>query len=404
MGNLTARTAATAKPGRHSDGEGLILSVSKTGSRSWYLRFQLNGKRRDMALGSAADVTLAQAREQAGKARALVRAGIDPIEHRKVETATVPTFTSAAAQYIRSHRHGWSNRKHARQWVATLKTYARPAIGSKPVDTIGTEDILAVLSPIWTTKTETAKRVQGRMENILDWCAARKFRDASNPARWRGHLDHLLPKPTKVSKVTHHPAMPWPALPSFMTELRSNPSISSQALRFLILSACRTSEVIGAQWSEVDLDAAVWTIPGDRMKAGREHRVPLSDEALAIVKALPRIEGNPFVFPGARQGRPLSNMALLQLMRGLGHGVNGEKSAAVPHGFRSTFRDWCGEVSSHPREVAEAALAHVNGDKTEAAYARGDLFTKRRKLMTDWSAFVTRAPAEVIDLSTRQTG
>ncbi|EGV19034.1 tyrosine-type recombinase/integrase [Thiocapsa marina] len=404
MGNLSARTAATAKPGRHSDGEGLILAVSKTGSRSWYLRYQLNGKRRDMALGNMADVSLAAAREKAAAARALVRAGIDPLDHLMMEEKTVPTFTSAAAQYIRSHRHGWKNRKHQRQWCATMKTYARPIIGSKPVDSIGTEDILAVLSPIWTRKTETAKRVQGRMENILDWCAARKYRDASNPARWRGHLDHLLPKPTKVSKVQHHPAMPWPALPSFMMELSSNPSISSSALRFAILTACRTGEVLGAQWSEVDIESAVWTVPADRMKAGREHRVPLTEAALDILRALPRIEGNPYIFPGARAGRPLSNMALLQIMRGMGHGVGGAKSAAVPHGFRSSFRDWCGEVSSYPREVAEAALAHVNGDKTEAAYARGDLFTKRRKLMTDWSSFCTRPPATVIDLSSRQTG
>lgn len=402
MGNLTARTAATAKPGRHSDGEGLILSVSKTGSRSWYLRFQLNGRRRDMALGNMADVSLAAAREKAGKARALVRAGIDPLDHLMVEEKTVPTFTSAAAQYIRSHRAGWKNRKHARQWVSTLKTYVRPIIGSKPVDTITTEDVLVILQSIWTSKTETAKRTQGRMENILDWCSARKYRDASNPARWRGHLDHLLAAPTKVKRVEHHPAMPWSALPSFMMELRSNPSISSKALQLLILTACRTSEVIGAQWSEVDIESAVWTIPAGRMKADREHRVPLTEPMLDILKALPRIEGNPFVFPGARAGRPLSNMALLQLMRGLGHGVNGAKSAAVPHGFRSSFRDWCGEVSSYPREVAEAALAHVNGDKTEAAYARGDLFTKRRKLMTDWSSFCTRPPATVIDLSTRQ--
>jgi integrase len=402
MGNLTARSAATAKPGRHSDGEGLILAVSKTGSRSWYLRFQLNGKRRDMALGSMADVSLAEARTKAAEARKLVRAGIDPIEHRKVEEAVIPTFTSAAAQYIRSHRHGWSNRKHARQWVSTLKTYARPVIGSKPVDSITTDDIEAVLKPIWTSKTETAKRLQGRIENILDWATAKKHRQGENPARWRGHLDHLLPAPSKVQRVEHHPAMPWQAVPALMVELRGSPSISSSALQFAILTACRTSEVIGAQWSEVDIASAVWTIPGTRMKAGKEHRVPLTEPMLEILRALPRIEANPFVFPGARHGRPLSNMALLQLMRGMGHGVNGDRSQAVPHGFRSSFKDWAGETTPHAREVVEGALAHSNPNKVEAAYQRGTFFEKRRRLMSDWSSFCTRPPAEVIDLSTRQ--
>ena len=403
MANLTARFCQTAKPGRHSDGDGLILAVSPTGSRKWILRYQINHRRRDMQLGNLADVSLAEARDKAENLRKLVRKGVDPMEQRQPEPGpAIPTFTTVAAAYIRSHRRGWRNRKHARQWVATLKTYARPAIGAKPVDTIDTEDVLRILQPIWTEKTETAKRVQGRMENIFDWCTARKYRDASNPARWRGHLDHLLPKPGKVKRPVHHPAMPWPALPAFLVELDQAPSISACALKWLILTATRTNETLGARWDEIDLDAAVWTVPASRMKAGRDHRVPLPPPCLDILKALPRLAGTPYVFPGARAGRPLSNMALLQLMRGMGHGQGGKQSPAVPHGFRSTFRDWCGEATSYPREIAEAALAHVYPNKVEAAYARSDLFLKRRKLMEDWAAFLMKPPAAVAVLPARE--
>lgn len=403
MANLTARFCQTAKPGRHSDGDGLILAVSPTGSRKWILRYQINYRRRDMQLGNLADVSLAEARDTAENLRKLVRKGVDPMEQRQpAQEPTIPTFTSAAAAYIRSHRRGWRNRKHARQWVATLKTYARPSIGAKAVDAIDTEDVLSILQPIWTDKTETAKRVQGRMENIFDWCAARKYRDTGNPARWRGHLDHLLPKPGKVKRPVHHPAMPWPALPAFMVELDQAPSISSSALKWLIFTATRTNETLGARWEEIDLDAAVWNVPAIRMKAGRDHRVPLTQPCLDILKALPRMGGNPYVFPGARAGRPLSNMALLQLMRGMGHGLGGNRSEAVPHGFRSTFRDWCGEATSYPREIAEAALAHVNPNKVEAAYARSDLFLKRRKLMEEWAAFLMKPPAAVATLPARE--
>jgi integrase len=242
-----------------------------------------------------------------------------------------------------------------------------------------------VLAPIWNEKTETAKRVQGRMENVLDYAAARKWRDAANPARWRGHLDKLLPRPAKVRAVRHQPALDYRDLPAFMSELRALSSVSARALEFLILTACRTSEVLLADWSEIDLDAAVWTIPAERMKARAAHRVPLSPAALEALGALPRIDGHPFVFPGARHLRPLSNMALLQCMRGMGYGVNGTRGDAVPHGFRSSFRDWAGEVSSFPRDVCEMALAHVIESKTEAAYRRGDLFEKRRRMMADWA-------------------
>jgi len=396
---LSPRKVQTASPGKYEDGGGLRLVVSKAGAKKWVVRFTINSKRREMGLGSYPDVSLGEARDKASDARKLADKGIDPIEAKKVEEAKIPTFTSCAARYIRAHRSAWKNAKHARQWVSTLKTYARPKIGNKKVDEIATEDILKILSPIWTTKTETAKRVQGRIENILDYAAAHKYCDPMNPARWRGHLDKLLPKPSRVKKAIHHPAMPYADVTAFMTKLAQNKSISAHALRFLILTATRTSEVLKAEWSEIDLNEAAWTIPESRMKAKREHRVPLSEEALAILQAVPRIEDNPHIFPGMRQGRPLSNMALLQLMRGMGFGVDGNRGDYVPHGFRSSFRDWSGEVSSFPRDVAEMALAHAIENKVEAAYRRGDLFDKRRKMMQAWANYITQQPADVITIN-----
>ena len=396
---LNARKVATAGPGKYEDGGGLRLVVSTTGAKKWVLRFTIDGRRREMGLGSFPDVGLAEARERAARYRKQVKEGIDPIEARQTERGKTPTFTTCAARYIRAHRHGWKSAKHARQWVSTLKTYAQPVIGKKKVDAIVTEDILKILSPIWTTKTETAKRVQSRIENILDYAAAHKYRDPMNPARWRGHLDKLLPKPTRVKKVTHHPAMPYTEVPAFMAELADKGSVSSLALRFLILTATRTSEVLQAQWNEIDLEAAVWTVPAERMKAQREHRVPLPDAALNILEALPRVEGNPYLFPGTRHGRPLSNMALLKLMRTMGYGVNGERGDYVPHGFRSSFRDWSGEVSNFPRDVAEMALAHVIENKVEAAYRRGDLFAKRRRMMQAWADYLSKQQLKVIPLN-----
>lgn len=390
---LKPRRVATAGPGKHEDGGGLRLVVSRTGAKKWVLRFTIHGQRREMGLGTYPDVSLAEARRDASRYRKLAKAGTDPITTRRAELEGIPTFTTCAARYIRANRKGWRNAKHARQWVSTLKTYARPVLGDKRVDTIGTEDVLKVLSPIWPSKTETAKRVQGRMENVLDYAAAHKYRDPLNPARWRGHLDKLLPKPARVKIISHHPAMPHEELPAFMSELARHDSVSALALRFLILTATRTSEVLFAEWREIDREAAVWTVPAERMKARREHRVPLADAALDVLDALPRMAGNPYLFPGARHGRPLSNMALLQIMRGMGYGVNGTRGDYVPHGFRSTFRDWSGEVSSYPRDVAEMALAHVIENKVEAAYRRGDLFAKRRKMMADWTDYCTSPPA-----------
>jgi integrase len=341
-----------------------------------------------MGLGSFPDVELGEARSKASDYRKLAKEGIDPIETRRAEPGAIPTFSTCAADFIRAHRKGWKNTKHARQWVRTLKTYARPVIGKRPVDAVSTQEILEILSPICTTKTETAKRVQGRIENVLDFAVAHKYRDRLNPARWRGHLDMLLPKPARVKTIKHHPAMPYTDVLAFMGELSQNNSVSALALRLLILTATRTSEVLQAQWSEINMANAVWTIPAARMKARREHRVPLSDAMLADLNALPRIEGNPFLFPGARYGKPLSNMALLQLMRGMGYGVTGQHGNFVPHGFRSSFRDWSGEVSSFPRDVAEMALAHTIENKVEAAYRRGDLFEKRNLMMQAWSNYL----------------
>lgn len=400
---LSPRKVETAKPGKHEDGGGLRLVVSPAGARKWVLRYTINGKRRECGLGSFPEVGLAKARKKAAEYRELANQGSDPIEARRAEPEQIPTFTSCAARYIRAQRRGWKNPKHARQWVSTLKTYARPVIGHKRVDAISTEDILAILSTIWTSKTETAKRVQTRIENVLDYAAAHKYRDPLNPARWRGHLDKLLPKPSRVKKVTHHPAMPYDEVPAFMVELTNRQGVAALALRFLILTATRSGEVLGARWSEIDLDARVWTIPAERMKAKREHRVPLSAAAMECLSATPRIDGNPYVFPGNRAGRPLSAMSMLKVMRDLGYGVNANRGDYVPHGFRSSFRDWSGEVSSFPRDVCEMALAHVIENKVEAAYRRGDMFEKRRRMMDAWATFVIQPYGDVVTLHGSRT-
>ncbi len=403
MGKLTALGVKSAKPGKYEDGDGLRLVVSPTGRKKWVLRLTSAGKRREMGLGSFPVVSLTDARTKALEARRQVAEGLDPIETRKVEPAHTPTFDKAAALYIEAHVPGWKNAKHAAQWTATLATYAAPIIGTKRVDDIGTDDVLEVLKPIWTVKTETAKRLQGRIENILDWATAKKYRMGDNPARWRGHLDKLLTKPSSIARPVHHPAMPYTDVPTLMAELGQKDGVSAQALRFLILTATRTSETIGATWNEIDLEDRIWTIPGDRMKAKQLHRVPLSEAATALLEALPRVVDNPYLFPGVKDGKPISNMALLQLMRGMGYGVSGNRGAYVPHGFRSSFRDWAGEVSSFPRDVCEMALAHVRGDKAEAAYARGDLLAKRRKMMEEWAHWCTDPGATVIPLQTFKT-
>lgn len=378
------------KPGRYGDGGGLWLQVSKFGTKAWIFRYMISGKARHMGLGDLNTFSLQEARERARKQRQLLADGIDPlvaIESDRAEQAKRITFNDAAEQYIAAHRAGWKNIKHADQWRATLETYAGPIVGNMSVADIDTPHVLNVLSPIWTVKTETATRLRGRIEAILAWATVRQFRSGDNPARWRGHLDKLLAKPTKLAKVRHHAAMPYVTLPGFMERVRGMESMSARALEWTILTAARTGESVGARWSEIDLGGKIWTIPGERMKAGREHRVPLSGRALAILASLSR--ESEFVFPGAGKSRPLSNMAMLQLLRGI------DPSLTV-HGFRSTFRDWAAERTNVPRDIAEQALAHKIESSIEAAYRRGDALEKRRRLMQAWSSYCEQKPATPI--------
>ncbi|HWY16499.1 MAG TPA: integrase arm-type DNA-binding domain-containing protein [Rhizomicrobium sp.] len=387
FGRLAAtKVAALKKPGRYGDGNGLYLQVSQWQTKSWLLRYQLAGRSREMGLGSLTDVSLKEARDKARVARSMLIDGDDPIDARdakkqalRAESAKRITFKEAAGKYIAAHRAGWRNGKHAAQWTSTLTTYAYPVIGNLGVADIGTGHIVKILEAIWSTKTDTAARLRGRIENILDWATARHFRDGDNPARWKGHVESLLPAKSKVRQVRHQPAMPFEEVPAFVGELRLRDGISARALEFTILTAARTSEAINAAWTEIDLNAGIWTVPAERMKAGREHRVPLSVRATAILSAMPREKGSPFVFPGGKARKPLSNMAMLELVRGMREGD------LTVHGFRSSFRDWAGEATNYPRELAEAALGHVIGDAAEQAYRRGDALEKRRKLMEAWA-------------------
>ena len=379
------------EPGRYADGNGLYLQIAPGGSKQWLLRYMRDDVARQMGLGSVSVFSLKEARERARKFRQQLADGIDPIDARKgqrladkAQAAKRVTFRDAAAQYIESQRAGWKNEKHGAQWTATLETYAYPTIGDLPVSEIDTAHVVKILEPIWATKSETASRVRGRIESVLAWATVREYRRGDNPARWRGHLDKLLPAKGKVRRVEHHDAMPYDDVPAFMATLREMTSLSARALEFTILTAARTGETIGARWSEIDFRTEVWTVPGERTKSGREHRVPLSGRAVALLNSLPREEGNDHVFIGARKGKGLSNMAMLELLRGMdGNGL-------TVHGFRSSFRDWAGEQTNHPREVAEAALAHVVKDQTEAAYRRGDALEKRRKLMQAWAGYCAR--------------
>src|SRR6516225_5677194 len=370
------------------DGGGLYLQISAAGSKSWVFRFKDHGRLREMGLGPLHTVGLADARKRAAVCRQMRLDGTDPIAVKKagklkakLEAARAMTFQQCAEAYIDDHKAGWQNAKHAAQWSSTLKTYAYPVFGALPVQAVDVALIAKVLEPIWTTKTETASRLRGRIERVLDWATVRGHCQGDNPARWRGHLDQLLPARSRVRKVQHHAALAYAEVGQFMADLRGQDTTSALALEFLILTATRTSEVIGATWSEADLDAAVWTIPAERMKAKKEHRVPLSKPALAILKRLYKHRAGEFVFMGARPGKPLSNMALLMLLERLG------RSDLTVHGFRSTFRDWAAERTNFPREVAEHALAHSLPDKVEAAYQRGDLFEKRRRLMAEWARY-----------------
>ena len=392
------------EPGLHFVGgvAGLAMQVKPSGSRSWVLRISIAGKRREMGLGGFPDVTLADARRRAREEREKVNKGSDPINDRKAaasrlraERARAFTFKESAIAYIEAHEPGWRNAKHAEQWRNTLaSTY--PVIGAMQVRDVGLPQVLAVLQPIWKTKTETASRLRGRIESVLNWACARGYRDGLNPARWRGHLDHLLPAPAKIMKLGHHAAIAIGEVGAFMQALRLQEGVGARALEFAILTAARSGEVRGATWDEIDLNAATWTVPGERMKAGKEHRVPLSGAALNLLRSQPRMAGSNLVFSAPRGG-VLSDMTLVAVTRRM-------KAAAVPHGFRSTFRDWCAERTNYSREVAEMALAHAIADKVEAAYRRGDLIEKRRQLMSDWALFVSvpEVRAELIALDSNR--
>ena len=397
---LTAREVASiTRPGRHSDGGNLYLQIAPSGTRQWTLLFQLNGKQREMGLGSAAAgfMTLAEAREKAVEARRQLAQGVDPIDARKGIRANAKVagikFGKFADDFVKTHQSQWSNSKHAAQWSMTLGDAYCSLIRSRPIGAIQTDDILAVLEPVWQTVPETARRVRMRLEKVLDAAKVRGLRSGENPARWKGHLDHLLPKHGKTSRG-HHAAMPWTEVPAFLRVLEVREGITALALHFLILTACRTSEVLNARWSEIDFPDATWTIPAERMKARREHRVPLSDAAMVLLRKV-RQKHEQFVFPGPSDFGPLSNMSLLMLLRRMG------QDGITAHGMRSAFRDWAAECTHFASEVCEMALAHVIDNATEAAYRRGDLFEKRRKLMEAWAQYCDAKTSKVIPLRRR---
>lgn len=374
---LSAQKVKTAGPGRHGDGRGLFLYVKPSGARSWILRYQIKGRRRDLGLGAFPDVSLAMARDRATEARRLIAEGEDPIA--KKQQSKPKTFEDAARELIESKRSGWKNAKHAAQWTSTLETYAFPKLGRLQIGKLQTADVISALTPIWSDKPETANRVRQRIEAVIDYANALGLREGENPARWRGHLDHLLPKPKKVRAVKHHPALPHAEISEFMSELAARDGVAARALGFTILTAARSGETRGATWAEIDREARIWTIPANRMKAGKEHRVPLTDAALAYLGD-PRDERALVFESETKLGRPISDMSMTAVLRRMG------RNTITVHGFRSTFRDWAGETTGFPREVIEAALAHGIKDKAEAAYARSDLFTKRRELMHAWSS------------------
>jgi integrase len=377
INRLNARAVATiTKYGRHADGGGLYLSLSPNGGRRWVFLYRWHGKPTEIGFGSARDVTLARARELAGQARAKLAEGITPKDARRPSSAT---FGECADRLIEAMRPSWRNRKHVAQWEMTLREYAAPIRGL-PVDKITTDDVLSVLKPLWNEKPETGSRLRGRIERVLDAAKAQGLRSGENPARWRGHLNQLLPKRQRLTRG-HYAAMSYTDVPAFMADLRAREATAALALEFAILTVARSGEVLGARWVEFDLDGAVWTVPASRMKGGREHRVPLSRRALKIIKTMHEHRDGEFVFPGQKAGRPLSVMALGTVL----HRMKVED--VTVHGFRSTFRDWAAECTNFPNEVCEAALAHVIENKAEAAYRRGDLFDKRRKLMEAWATY-----------------
>lgn len=387
LNRLSAAQVAKLKvPGRHADGGGLYLFIDDSGRRRWIFMYTRAGKRTELGLGSARDLSLANARNEAAALRAILASGGDPKAER-AKDESVPTFGECADAYVEAMRPSWRNAKHAAQWTMTLTRYAMP-IRAKPIDDISTQDVLDVLQPLWQRTPETAERLRGRIENVLDAAKARGYRSGENPARWRGHLDQLLPKRQRLSRG-HHKALPYDALPLSMADLRDRDAIAARALEFLILTAARSGEVLGAKLEEIDLEKRVWIIPAERMKAGREHRVPLSPRAIEIVETMQALGRGPYLFPGPKPEASLSSMAMAMLLRRM-------KSDVTVHGFRSTFRDWASETTGFSHEVCEMALAHTIANKAEAAYRRGDMFEKRRKLMEAWASYCASAKKSTV--------
>ncbi len=390
LNRLSARTVATVKrPGLYCDGGGLYLQLSPSGSKTWIFRYRspVTRKLRDMGLGPVHSVGLPEAREKAATQRRLLLDRLDPIDMREgqnrkraIEAAKAVTFSRCAASYIESHRPGWRNEKHGDQWENTIAAYCHPVIGALPVQDVDTRLVLKILEPIWASKPETASRLRGRIENILDWAKARGYRSAENSARWKGHLNQILPALTKKHRVKHHKAMPFAEVGAFVSKLRGISRVSARCLEFTILTATRTNEAVAAKPQEFDLPSATWTIPASRMKAKKEHRVPLSPRAVVIARGMLELKGD-YLFPGTKNAKPLSNMTMLKLLERIGADV-------TVHGFRSTFRDWAAERTAFSHEVCEMALAHTIPNAAEAAYRRGDLFDKRRKLMEAWADFL----------------
>jgi integrase len=409
-GKLTARAVdAIREPGRYGDGSGLWLHVGPTGGKSWVLRYKRHGRAREMGLGPVDLVPLAEAREKARQARRKLLDGIDPLDERavekraaEVERARAVTFADAAEGFIAAQEAGWRNRKHRQQWRSTLRTYAEPVFGKLPVAEVDTDLVLRALEPIWTEKPETASRLRGRIEAVLDWAAARKLREGANPARWKGHLDTLLPARSKVAAVKHHKAVPWREVPDAMARIAGAGGIGAAALRFAVLTACRSVEVRGARWAEIDMDGREWMVPAERMKARKAHRVPLSDAAMAVLEEMRPLAGGGYglVFPSTKPGRPTSDMTMAAVLKRLGIG-------ATVHGFRSSFSDWAAETTNYPHEVREMALAHTVSNAVERAYRRGDLFERRRRLMEDWARYCAGAEnrdVPLVSLSATRNG
>lgn len=387
MNRLTARRVATiTEPGYHADGAGLYLQVTASGAKSWVLRYRFEGRRPEMGLGPLHVIGLAEARQAADAARKMIQAGTDPVADRRASSivaAAIPTFWEAAEAYIQERRSGWSNPKHADQWTNTLDAYARPLLGGIRIDRIDTDHVLAVLRPIWTVKTETASRVRQRIEAVLDAATVQRKRSGENPARWKGHLAMILPRPTAVTKVENFPALPYAVLPDFMASLRDRPGEAARALEFTILTAARTGMTLGAVPAELDLTIGTWTVPGERMKAKVEHTVPLSTPACAIAEAR---ASKPLLFPNDLSGGPLSENAMSAVLKRMGFGH------VTVHGFRSTFKDWAGETTDFPDDLSEAALAHRIRDKAKAAYKRGTMLEKRRAMMEAWANYCGYPP------------